>query len=412
MYLNGEYLKQYDQCEAGLDYIPLNISGLLQKTNYLVQIKSVDSKGSTSDLSMPHFFKTKDCTSPSNIKVGVFLLHFSDFKNIVLWSADSFEKNYFNQMNYLNEPLDIENWFSRVSAGKVNLSHEIFGPWSLELPSRSYRTDKVSSLATNCDSRHILEDFKKLAKEYGINVDREFDRYVFVLTGVRTNSWTWGKNIFLSGHGAYYDAFRAPTLSYLSLAHELGHALGLPHNSIFADSCSYPKNLNDLSDCHTKWMAGSSIMGKSGRGLNSEERRLLGALSNSQILNLPNYTGTHIVKIDNLNSINQRGVKQVKIRRNLPGFYYDTFFFLDYRFNDGVYATLDVNGKKMTPGVYISLRRSSLNELSGDDGQIIEFNRPLTLDNPELYMPEHKIYLKLLEVTPEFAKIQVSPAPE
>jgi hypothetical protein len=405
VYLNGEFLKEYPQCQDKSNKIGLNLQHLLDQTTYFVQIQAIDAEGHGSRLSLPYFAKTKKCKQPEDAKLGVFLINFADFKNVKPWSPTRLESNYFEQENYLGESLNLETWFNLISYGDLKISHQISGLLTLPLTKSQYCAFSHQGLGYSCSTEKIIEDFKKVALQSHVNLN--FDRNVLVISGIGVIRKTVDKFILLSAQSTRWNSYNLPVLAYAGLVHELGHALGLSNNGAFYGNCYYPVSLTNLDRCRSAARYGSSVMSEDGRGFNSEERRLLGLISNEQILSVTEKTQVFVAKISSLNKKSKRDIKQVRIRRDLPGFYADTFFFLDYRHEDRLYATLDMYGRAMSSGVYVSLRRSVLNGLS-HDAMIVDIEKPLTLERPELYMPEHQIYLKLLEKTPEYALVLIA----
>lgn len=191
-------------------------------------------------------------------KTLVYLVNFQDYPTDMPWTLAQVEDVVFNQVN---------SFYLENSNGLTSITGTVIGWYTLPIDS------------TNCDGFAIQNYAQQIAVSRGVAINN-YDRHVFVFPKNACGYSGMGQTGALPSSAWIHNSMNIRTI-----AHELGHNLGLNHSS--AVKCPETPLNSSISTC-TKQEYGNTldIMGYSGTvgHFNSYQKHRLGWLDSQDIM--------------------------------------------------------------------------------------------------------------------------------
>jgi hypothetical protein len=336
---------------------------LLAGHMYTFRIAALDNSNNVSQLSTGLVVTALSNSPVSGTKsVKVLLLRFPD------WPTEPYTTNYANDVIF-NNPFSVKKFFEEVSYGKVTLSGDSEGWYTLPNYGSNYCTFTLNGgLWYGCNTAQMLNDALSVipnSARIGTN-----DIVILLIHGMGTVGLSGGKYKYIAAtNGFFVDV----------ITHEIGHDFNATQHAGGWDSCTpypvgpdifSPVGLNSCTvgrytDPYDTMAAGNSMH------FNMFIKEKMGFLAPSNI-QVVTSDGDYVLHMAELPT---NGVQMIKIP--LP---YEAFYFLEYRTATGFDGpnTPDIFQPPID-GVLIHLRPS---RFPGSDADTLRPNIVINTNTP------------------------------
>lgn len=342
---------------------------------YRFEVTAVDNSGNESAPSNAVLW-TPSCpkrTTPLSLRTAVLLGNFPDANDQPFSVSQATQVAFGAQGSFAA-------YMDEVSLGSIQIRGSAFGWYTLPGSVKSYCPGPKNASCNGHDAALMAAAASDLG---GIG----FDRYVRVYAGIGEAGFGGGDSVDLA-HWAFDVG---------SIAHEIGHTLGLMHAGDLectAGEVTAP-NLLDLTQggCKpSRYGDGYDVMGAANNGhFNTFNKELLGVIGPEQVA-IAHESGTYTLTPAELGG---EGIKELRIPLEINGF----FYFLEYRKPTG----FDGTNANPADGVQVRLH---LSRSSGDSPTL----RLHVLINPgsPFYDRYRKIRVEALEKTDDSVTLRVT----
>ncbi|MEW6056958.1 MAG: M12 family metallo-peptidase [Bdellovibrionota bacterium] len=253
---------------------------------------------------------------------AVVLVGFSDLANT--YTLEKTQDVFFNQ---------VHNYLLETSYGQTSLTGQVFGPYSISL-SRS-----------GCDSNSIASLANAQASQRGVNLS-QYRRIVYVFP---KNGCSWLGLGTIGGNPS--RSWINGSLVLHTVAHELGHNLGLYHsNAMNCGSASIASSCSTIEYGDTTDIMGNLVAGH----YNAFQKERLGWLGYGAQPQIATASASGIFELEPYSLQGSSRVKAVKVLRSTNSAGKKTYYYVEYRQPTGFDSALARSSSyNLTSGVVI-----------------------------------------------------------